>query len=295
VAPMRPDCANATNGSNPYGDFHQFVAYSTRDFVSWSYLGVAMPLSARKPGEMMRPHVLWNDKTQLFVMWFEDRPEVGYSVATSPTPGGPFKVVKTDVRMPGQGRIADMDMFMDDDGTAYQVRTSFTVVQLTDDYLGPAKLSSEIKPPHGSEAPTMFRRGQWYYVVVGNDCCYCVGGSNAMVMMAKSPMGPWVYAGDIGSVLGHKFDIHSPVNFVTNAQAQKIFSVPPAAAAPAPAASSEANSFVWLGMQWNSGLKQTPPTPRHHDLMYFSVLHFNANGTIRQMATLPNATFPYVL
>ena len=140
-------------------------------------------------------------------------------------------------------------------------------------------------------------------------------------------MGPWVYAGDIGSVLGHKFDIHSPVNFVTNAQAQKIFSVPPAAAAPVPAASSEANSFVWLGMQarhcllllprdhclfvaarhltrrgaalfvsqWNSGLKQNPPTPRHHDLMYFSVLHFNANGTIRQMATLPNATFPYVL
>ena len=44
-------------------------------------------------------------------------------------------------------------MFMDDDGTAYQVRTSFTVVQLTDDYLGPAKLSSEIKPPHGSEPP----------------------------------------------------------------------------------------------------------------------------------------------
>ena len=62
-------------------------------------------------------------------------------------------------------------------------------------------------------------------------------------------MGPWVYAGDIGSVLGHKFDIHSPVNFVTNAQAQKIFSVPPAAAAPVLAASSEANSFVWLGMQ----------------------------------------------
>ena len=40
---------------------------------------------------------------------FEDRPEVGYSVATSPAPGGPFKVVKTDVRMPGQGRIADLD------------------------------------------------------------------------------------------------------------------------------------------------------------------------------------------
>jgi|EP01047_Picozoa_sp_COSAG01_P037647 hypothetical protein len=252
--PMRPDCTDPKNGSNPYGYFHQFVVYSTIDFKTWEYLGVAMPLSARKPGEMMRPHVLFNQKTQLFVMWYEDRPEVGYSVATSPTPGGPFKTVKTDVKMPGKGRIADMDLFMDDDGTAYQVRTSFTVVQLTDDYLGPAKLSSEIRPPHSSEAPVMFRRGDWYYVLVGNDCCYCVGGSNAMVMMAKTPSGPWSYAGDVGSVPGHKFDIHCPHNFVTNAQAQKVFSVPPSASSAGPASAIE-NSFVWLGMQVGS----TPP------------------------------------
>ena len=43
---------------------------------------------------------------------------------------GPFKTVKTNVKMPGAGRIADMDLFMDDDGVAYQVRTSFTVVQV---------------------------------------------------------------------------------------------------------------------------------------------------------------------
>ena len=71
--PMRPDCADPTNGSNPYGLYHQFVTYSTRDFATWTYLGVAMPLAARKPGEMMRPHVLWNAKTQLFVLWYEDR------------------------------------------------------------------------------------------------------------------------------------------------------------------------------------------------------------------------------
>jgi hypothetical protein len=27
--------------------------------------------------------------------------------------------------------------------------------------------------------------------------------------------------------------------------------------------------------------------------MYFSVLRFNANGTIKQMQTLQNASFPY--
>ena len=147
-------------------------------------------------------------------------------------------------------------------------------------------------PPHSSEAPVMFRRGGWYYVLVGNDCCYCVGGSNAMVMMARSPAGPWSYAGDVGSVPGHAFDMHSPNNFVTNAQAQKVFAVPPSASSTAPASSVD-NSFLWLGMQWNSGLKNRPATPRHHDLMYFSVLRFHANGTIAQMEALPNATFPY--
>ena len=142
----------------------------------------------------------------------------------------------------------------------------------------------------------MFKRGTWYYVVVGNDCCYCVGGSNAMVMMAKTLAGPWTYAGDVGSVPGHKFDIHSPHNFVTNAQAQKVFAVPPKAASfqseVLPVSSPE-NSFVWLGMQWNSGLHETPPGPRHHDLWYLSVLEFETNGTVRQMSTRPNATFPY--
>ena len=93
-------------------------------------------------------------------MWYEDRPEVGYSVATSPTPGGPFTTVRTDVKMPGRGRIGDMDLFADDDGKAYHVRTSFTVVQLTDDYLGPTQNVSEVRPPHSSEAPVMFRRGE---------------------------------------------------------------------------------------------------------------------------------------
>jgi hypothetical protein len=40
-----------------------------------------------------RPHVVFNPKTNLFVMWFEDRgPGLsGYTIATSVTPGGPFQ------------------------------------------------------------------------------------------------------------------------------------------------------------------------------------------------------------
>ena len=35
--------------------------------------------------------------------------------------------------------------------------------------------------------------------------------------------------------------------------------------------------------QWNSGLSQTPPGGRMHDLLYWTVLQFNANGTVKQV------------
>ena len=40
----------------------------------------------------LRPHVIYNAKTNLFLMWYEDRGShlSGYAVAESSTPGGPF-------------------------------------------------------------------------------------------------------------------------------------------------------------------------------------------------------------
>ena len=49
-------------------------SYSTKDFLTWENLGVALPLSNRGPGELMRMHVIYNANTRLFVMWYEDRP-----------------------------------------------------------------------------------------------------------------------------------------------------------------------------------------------------------------------------
>ena len=47
---------------------------------------------------------------------------------------------------------------------------------------------------------------------------------------------------------------------------------------------------VWLGNQWNSGLSQTPPGPRHHDLLYWALLEFDANGGVKQATRQPNVT-----
>ena len=146
--PFKKGCEKgARNSSDPYGDYHTVQAYKTTDFKTFINLGVALPLTKRLPGCEFRPHVLYNKKTQLFVMWFEDRPDPsqpgsvplhGYSIATSPTPGGPFTAKYYNVTLPGHGRTGDYDLFIDDDGTAYNVRTGFDVVKLNDEYTGPA-------------------------------------------------------------------------------------------------------------------------------------------------------------
>ena len=68
-----PGCGDFNNGSDPYGLYHTVQAYSTKDFKTWTNLGVALSLKDRLPGTEFRPHVLYNKKTKLFNMWFEDR------------------------------------------------------------------------------------------------------------------------------------------------------------------------------------------------------------------------------
>eukprot|EP00037_Helgoeca_nana_P009024 m.79567 g.79567 ORF g.79567 m.79567 type:complete len:377 (+) comp19303_c0_seq2:21-1151(+) len=272
--PYLPGCGDLTNGSDPYGLYHTVQAYKTTDFVSWDNLGDALPLSNRKPGTEFRPHVVFNPKTNLFVMWFEDRgPGLsGYTIATSVTPGGPFQAQYYDVVLPGKGRTGDYDIFVDDDGSAYHVRTGFDVVKLNANFTGPDSHMSSFTTPKASEGPVMFKRNGKYYVMSGTGCCACIGGSTIYVQEADSLAGPWNFKGDVGSN-PTPFDPHSPNNFVTKAQASAVFEVK---------SSTDAVSYVWLGNQWNSGLALTPPGPRNHDLLYWSVLKFDANESVSQ-------------
>ena len=114
--------------------------------------------------------------------------------------------------------------------------------------------------PQRSEAPTMFKRNGFYYVTAGTDCCACLGGASLYVLASANISGPYDYLGDVGSVPGHKFDPHSPNNYVTRAQGSAIFKV--------------GEEHVWLGNQWNSGLSATPPGPRNHDLLYWARFEF---------------------
>jgi hypothetical protein len=276
--PYAPGCGDLKNGSDPYGLYHTVQAYQTTDFTTFTNLGVALTMDARLPGTEFRPHVVYNPKSKLFVMWYEDRGanEQGYAVAVSPNPGGPFQTAHTNVTLPGRGRVGDFDIFVDDDGSAYHVRTGFDIVKLNDDFTGGAAHVSNFTTPKESEGPVMFKRGGKYYILTGTGCCACTGGATVYVDVADTLAGPWTFAGDVGSN-PTPFDPHSPNNFVTKAQASAAFGVPDSSSP------TGGSSIVWMGNQWNSGLDETPPGPRNHDLLYWAVLDFNADGTVKQL------------
>lgn len=90
-------------------------------------MGVALTLTARHPGTEFRPCVVYNQKTGLFVMWYEDRggDQKGYAVATSQYAEGPFETADTNVVMPGRGRTGDYNIFVDDDGVINSPRPPY--------------------------------------------------------------------------------------------------------------------------------------------------------------------------
>ena len=80
------------------------------------------------------------------------------------------------------------NIFVDDDGAAYHVRTGFDIVRLNDEYTAAASHVAAFSTPKPSEGPTMFKREGAYYITAGTGCCACIGGSTIYVDMADSPV-----------------------------------------------------------------------------------------------------------
>jgi hypothetical protein len=78
------------------------------------------------------------------------------------------------------------------------------------------------RTPRTPHRCSFLKRGSFYYLGAGVDCCYCMGGSNIMILRAASLAGPWLYVGDIGTNTSQAFDSHSRFNYVTWAQQQKV-------------------------------------------------------------------------
>ena len=55
----------------------------------------------------------------------------------------------------------------------------------------------------------MFKRGDYYYIIHGDLCCFCTRGSDAKVLMSKSPMGPYTEVGAINTYNEHHLAVQN--------------------------------------------------------------------------------------
>ena len=177
---------------------------------------------------MERPKVLYNESTGQYVMWWHcdgrtptntaDYGKARAGVAVADDPAGPFKFVGTYLLASDPdrtshgfdsegGHVRDMNVFKDDDGTAYVLYSSegnevMYIARLNDSYTGLAKDPEDMI--HGEdfatistdsrEAPAMFKYNGMYYLITSG--CTGWAPNQAAYAVAEDPMGPWTRMGD---------------------------------------------------------------------------------------------------
>ncbi len=170
--------------------------YSSEDLVNWTYGGVALEApqeleGIEGEGSIHRAHVIYNEKTGKYVMWFfyfrDTYPDIMATVAVSDNPTGPFSyagrvetgspeikgaiiAVEEQRSEAPSGCAQDLNVFVDEDGTAYLVYDdgvrNIRVDKLSDDYLSSTGQNVIALPP-AQEAPAMARyKGR--YIVAGS-------------------------------------------------------------------------------------------------------------------------------
>ncbi|WP_242088184.1 glycoside hydrolase family 43 protein [Curtobacterium sp. DN_7.5] len=210
-----------------YGGYYQ----TQRDAV-YRDLGVTAPSSTRPGAILERPKVIHNARTGQWVMWVHaDGPtatsdaqyakaQAGVAVSDSPT--GPFRYVDsyrldhvaaddpTNHQPDSPGMARDMNLFVDDDGTAYIVYASeenltLYISKLDDDYTGlstdPAEAVEGVdfrrpQPWIGGqrEAPAITKVGGTYYLVTSGATGWAPNA--AAYATATNILGTWTAHGN---------------------------------------------------------------------------------------------------
>jgi len=267
---------------------HSVNLYTSPDLVSWSFVRDILPVDARPEGIYFRPKVVYNDLSKKFVLWVNKvnrstpwvhNPnflDATYVVATSDTPDGVFSVINPNIQSVQYGAGGDLALFVDDDGKGYIAYDAFTdshriqVEQLAPDYLsslGAAATSGPITPTN-NEAPIMFKRNGFYYLLFGKCCCFCRPGSNAQVYTATAPLGPWT---DSGIDIDPMTVVNGTKRSVSGGQNSFVFTafVVDRAQKPLRFAASSAPTLIFVSDRWGTGPVMAL------DMQYWQPLAFN--------------------
>lgn len=183
-------------------DFIGFSCYKSADLVHWENCGLVLTAvdesghDLSPSGVCERPSVLYNKKTQTFVMWFHqdsrDYTRACVGLATSSSPVGPF--VYHGSQRPGWHDSRDMMAFQDTDGKAYLFCSSdwnatMRIWELDDTYTKLTGNGKEILIDQAREAPAVYRSGGKYRMFSSG----CTGWSPNTMLVAESSavMGNW--------------------------------------------------------------------------------------------------------
>ena len=181
---------------------HAVNVHTSPDLVHWTFVGDSFPMSVRPHGIYFRPKVIFNNKTQEYILWINylaeaatplaAYPNATYVVARSLTPEGPFSVVTERASIQHKG-AGDFAAFVDPlTNEAYLAYTSFsTDHRIVIESMLPtfydtrgANASTGFLSAKSMEAPILFFRQGTYYLLFGPTCCFCARGSGSLVCVA---------------------------------------------------------------------------------------------------------------
>ena len=207
--------------NNPKGKFtmdagpvwNGVQVYSSKDLKNWTYKGVCLPRPERgfgKLGATGRSHVMYNEKTKKYVMWyrwFVAMPASFLMVATADHPEGPFTSLGPREMGTSTGFASDMNVFQDDDGKGYVIycdhskpeaggdwRYAIRIDSLSDDYLT-SNRDGVVIFDRGCEAPAMIKYKGTYIAVASG--VHGWAGSETTCAVADSPLGKYKKQADI--------------------------------------------------------------------------------------------------
>ncbi len=253
-------------GEEIFSRWHNGIRlYVSDDLASWEDKGtVAIDNSGDKlapfnPANITeRPHVIYNAKTDKFVMWAktcgpcdysQKNPTFGYAVAISDKIDGKYEYLRTDE----SGKGGDFDI-IEEGGKAYLVaerpHDAFCLYELDETYTRIVKEEPHFEgviPPWIPEAPCAVKKNGKYTFVCSHTTGYFP--NPAFNIVAKSLHGKWKKSGKtfIGDKRKNSF----------NSQLSCIFGIP------------ETGLFVALADRWLTDLPEKYPDPvRLYDKMF---------------------------
>ena len=179
----------------PFGGFN---VYRSANLQEWTFLGKALERPERGWLTLCsshRAHVLHNESTGRYVMWFTYHPKHPAAllmVAVADCPEGPFELLGPRETGGPWGMGADTNVFKDANGTAYVLyddgRFDVRIDRLSDDYLASTK-QSQLVLPRLAEAPAMARLGGRY--IIAGSGVHGWRPTETQYVVADSPMGPY--------------------------------------------------------------------------------------------------------